>query len=95
MAAGPSRRELEAAWLQRLKRARSRYEEKTAIHKEMVAQRSRSVWLINLEPDPDGRFALHMALQEASAAWREYIRVLKIFTEFILHGTPPEEDPGF
>ena len=93
MAARPSRRELQAAWQQRLKRARSLYAEKVAIRKEMLAERRGRVWPINLEPDPDGRFALHLALQEESAARREYIRVLRIFTKLILHGTPPEEDP--
>jgi hypothetical protein len=58
----------------------------------MVAERP--VWPINLEPDPDGRFALNLALQEESAARTEYVRVVKVYTELILHGTPPEEDPG-
>jgi hypothetical protein len=34
--ARPFRREMEAAWLERLKRARSRYEEKVAIRRQMV-----------------------------------------------------------
>jgi hypothetical protein len=91
VAAGSSRRELEAAWRERLSRARSRYQEKAAIHKEMVAERS--VWTINREPDPDGRFALHLALREESAPRGEYMRVLRIFSKLILDGTPPEEDP--
>ena len=93
MAAAPSRRELEAAWYRRLNRARSRYEEKFAIRKEMVGQRS--VWPIDRKPDPDGTFALHLALQEESAARKEYTRVLRILMKLILHGTPPEEEPGF
>ena len=92
MAPGPLRRELEAEWHQRLNRARSRYEEKLAIRKEMLAERS--VWPINLQPDPDGRFALNLARQEESAARTEYMRVLKIFLQLILHGTPPKEEPG-
>ena len=90
--ATPFRREVEAVWLERLKRARSRYEEKMAIRRQMVAERP--VWPINLAPDPDGRFALNQALKEESAARTEYMRLLRIFTELILHGTPPEEDPG-
>jgi hypothetical protein len=62
---GPSRRKLEAEWHQRLKRARSRYERKVAIRKEMLAEHSE--WPINLQPDPDGRFALHLALQKESS----------------------------
>ena len=87
-----SRRELEAAWRERADLARSRYEEKAAIRKKMVAEGS--VWPINREPDPDGRYALSVALQEESAARTEFIRVLTIHTELILHGTPPEEQPG-
>jgi hypothetical protein len=80
---------LEAAWHQRLNRARSRYEEKVAIRKEMLAERS--VWPINLQPGPDGGYALNLALQEEYAARTEYIRILKIFLKLILHGTPSEE----
>jgi hypothetical protein len=87
----PSRRKLEAEWRQRLKRARSRYEGKVAIRKEMLAERSERP--ISLQPDPDGRFALHLALQEESEARREYMRVPRILTKLILHGTPAEEDP--
>jgi len=87
----PSRRKLEADWHQRLKRARSLYEGKVAIRKEMLAERSE--WPISLQPDPDGRFALHLALQEESAARKEYMRVLRIFTKLIPHGTPPGEIP--
>jgi hypothetical protein len=86
------RREIEAAWLERLKRARSIYEEKMAIRRQMVAERP--VWPINLAPDPDGRFALHLALKEESAARTEYMRLLRIFTGLILHGTLPPEEPG-
>jgi hypothetical protein len=89
--ATPFRREVEADWLERLKRARSRYEEKVAIRQKIVAERP--VWPINLAPDPDGRFALNLALKEESAR-TEYMRLLRIFTELILHGTPPEEEPG-
>ena len=92
MDARPSRRELEDACRERVNRARSRYEEKTAIRKEMVAERS--LWPINRETDPDGRFALNLALQEESEARKEFVRVLTIFTELILHGTPREEEPG-
>jgi hypothetical protein len=86
------RLELQAAWQQRLKRARSLYAEKVAIRKELLAEHRGRVWPINLEPDPDGRFALHLALQEESEARTEYMRVMRI-TRLIPHGTPPEEDP--
>ena len=66
-----SRRQLEAAGRERVDRARSCYEEKAAIRKKMVAERS--VWPINREPHPDGRYALSVALQEESAARTEFI----------------------
>ena len=92
VAAGPSRSELESAWRERVGRARSRYEEKLAISRRMVGERLE--WPISLAPDPDGRFALNQALKEESAARTEYMRLLRIFTELILRGTPPKEDPG-
>ena len=94
MAARPSRRELQAAWQQRLKRARSLYAEKVAIRKEMLAKRRGRVRPINLEPDPDGRFGWHLALQEESAARTEYMRILRIVNELIREGTLLEEEPG-
>jgi hypothetical protein len=68
------------------------FPQKVAIRKEMLAERS--VWLINLQPDPDGRFALHLALQEECAARTECMRIMKLFMKLILHTAPPEEDPG-
>jgi len=93
VARGPSRR-VQAAWQQRLKRARSLYSEKVAITKQLFAERRTRVWPINLGPDPDGRFALHLALQEESAARAEYMRILKIFNELMREEKLPEEEPG-
>jgi hypothetical protein len=92
VARGPSRRQ--AAWRQRLKRARSLYAEKVAIRKELLSERRDPVWPINLAPDPGGRFALHQALQEESAARTEYMRILRIFNELMREGTLPDEEPG-
>jgi hypothetical protein len=86
------RRELEATWRERVNRARVRYEEKMAIRRQMLAERPE--WPMSLAPDPDGRFALNLALKEESAALTEYMRLLRIYTKLSLHGTPPEEDPG-
>jgi hypothetical protein len=77
-----------------LKRARSLYAEKVAIRKELLSAHRYPVWPINLAPDPDGRFALHQALQEESAARTEYMRILRIFNELIREGTLPDEEPG-
>jgi hypothetical protein len=93
VARGPSRR-VQAAWLQRLKRARSLYAEKVAIRKELLAEHRGRVWPINLEPDPDGRFVWHLALQEESAARTEYMRILRNFNKLMRECTLPEEAPG-
>jgi hypothetical protein len=87
-----SRSELESAWRERVNRARVRYEEKMAIRRQMLAERPE--WPMGLAPDPDGRFALNLALKEESAALTEYMRLLRIYTKLVFHGTPPEEDPG-
>jgi len=57
----------------------------------MLAERS--VWPINLQPDPDGRFAMHLALQEESTARTEYMRVLKNLHEALPYVMPPGEEP--
>ena len=92
MDAKPLRRELEAAWREGVDSVRARYAEKVAIRRQVVAERP--VLPMCLEPDLDGRFALHLALQEESAARTEYMRVLTIHTELILRGMPPEKEPG-
>ncbi len=85
---------MQAAWQQRVKRARSLFAEKAAILKELLSERSDPVWPMNLAPDPDGRFALHQALQEESAARTESMRILRIFNELTREGTLPDEEPG-
>jgi hypothetical protein len=90
--ARPFRHEFQSAWRERVNGARSCYKEKVAIRRRMVTERP--VWPINLEPDPDSRFALHLALHEESAARTEYMCLLRIYTELILHGMPPEKEPG-
>jgi hypothetical protein len=90
--AKPFRREVEAAWRERVDLVRSRYGDKVAICRQMVGERP--VWPKSLPPDPDGRFALNQALKEESAARTEYMRLLRIYTELILYGTPPKDEPG-
>ena len=93
VATRPPRRESKAVWEQRLKAACSLYAEKLAIRKQILAERRGRVWSIDLAPDPDGRFALHLALQEESAARREFMRILKIFTELMREGKLADEEP--
>ena len=88
MAAGPSPRELATERLTVLVPATQR--RSPCVKRCWPSVR---VWPINLQPDPDGRFALHLALQEESTARTEYLRVLKIFMKLIPDGTPPGEEP--
>ena len=87
---GPSRGELEAAWQRRVSRARARYREK-AVARDLITERFALPQ--NEGFDPGGAFALHQALRRESEALAEYQRVLTIFSELILHGTVPDEDP--
>ena len=88
---GPVRRELEAAWRERLDHTLTRYREKVAIARLLMTER---LGLPKNEGfDPDGAFALHKALRSESEALAEFRRVLRILIELILHGTVPVEDP--
>jgi hypothetical protein len=73
---GPVRRELEAAWRERLDHTLIRYRDKAAIARLLMTERL--VLPKNEGFDPDGAFALHHALRRESEALREYKRVLTI-----------------
>ena len=90
MERGPVRRELEAAWQRRVSHAQAGYREKAAIAR--LSMTDRLALPLSERPDPDA-FALDQALRRESEARREYKRVLTIFSELILHGTLPDEDP--
>jgi hypothetical protein len=87
----PSRGELEAAWRERLDHTLTRYREKSAITRLLMTERL--ALPLSERPDPDGGFALDQALRRESEARREYKRVLTIFSDLILQGTVPDEDP--
>ena len=91
MERGPVRRELEAAWQRRVSHAQARYREKAAIARLLMTDRL--ALPLSERPDPDGAFTLDQALRRESEALGEYQRVLTIFSELILHGTLPDEDP--
>jgi len=87
MNAGPSRRELEAQWRERVNHARLRYREQAAICEALMAQRVRTP-----VADPDGAFALQHALRVESQALQEYMWALRTFTDLVVHGIVPRED---
>jgi len=92
MERGPVRRELEAAWQRRVSHAQAGYREKAAIARLLMTDRLALSLSERPDPDPDGAFALQ-ALRRESEALGEYKRVLTIFSELLLHGTVPDEDP--
>jgi len=91
MERGSVRRELEAAWQRRVSHAQARYREKAAIARLLMT--GQLALPLSGRPDPDVAFALDQALRRESEALGEYRRVLTIFSELILHGTVPDEDP--
>jgi hypothetical protein len=84
MAAG-SRRDLEDLWRNRLTVSMERYRIARVECKEAALAQSDI-------PSPDGSFAYGRALRAESAAVKEYMRVLRIFTDLTIHRiVPPEE----
>ncbi|HTX36831.1 MAG TPA: hypothetical protein VME43_17500 [Bryobacteraceae bacterium] len=79
--------ELEDAWREKLRLARERYEE--------AAKAFRASWEEHSEgrPTTDSTFAIQHARKLESHALAEYMRVLKIFADLLLHGRVPEEPP--
>lgn len=79
--------EQEDLWRGKLRLARERYEE--------AAKAFRTTWAEHFEPRPttDSTFAIQHARKLESQALAEYMRVLKIFTDLLLHGKIPQEPP--
>ncbi|HEV3199871.1 MAG TPA: hypothetical protein VGZ73_18335 [Bryobacteraceae bacterium] len=42
-------------------------------------------------PSPDGGFSVHLAIAAESTARKEYMRVLRLFTDLVLYGKIPDE----
>jgi hypothetical protein len=80
-----SGRQLEAIWRERLRAARLRY--------DGAAKAFRDTWGEHLETrlTADPSFAILQARKVESAALAEYMRVLEIFTDLVLHGKMPAE----
>ena len=82
-----SRKRAEAVWLEKLKRAEARYQT-AATHARQLQAES----LNRTMASADGTFALQQALRIETKARAEYVRVLRIFSELILHGRQPDEN---
>jgi hypothetical protein len=82
--------EVEELWRGRLAEAKARYE--TAVERfRTTAEDFRT----HQTPTPDGGFGVHLAIAAESSARKEYMRVLRVFTDLLLNGKIPEETvPG-
>ncbi len=77
---------LEDQWARRVREALSKY-------RVAVEEFDRAVLDYGLA-EPDGSFAVQQARIRQSAALDQYLRVLGTFTELVMSGKVPEEDPG-
>lgn len=80
------RSEIEGLWKQRWEAAKLKLEQAAArVREKESAVRSRSV------PEPQGFDAYSHALEAETIALTEYARVLRIYTDLVVHGKMPEE----
>ena len=80
-----SKQDLENIWRERVRQARARYEEAHAGF--------RAVWDEHFHErmTADPSFAIEQAHKAETAALRDYMKVLKIFMDLVLHGKVPRE----
>ena len=76
----PFRLELEKAWHNRLRRAFSQYQRN--FEWRLVRERS---------SHPDGVLAIQLARRKESLALAEYMRVLRIYRDLVIHSVVPDE----
>jgi hypothetical protein len=77
---------IQEAWRTRVEVARVKYDQAVAEFRRVLKdQRDYPL------PSPDGSGAIRKARQEESVARREYIQVLKVFADLIMHGRLPPE----
>ena len=82
----PKREELEQLWRSRVKDAQLRLD----FARNYLAEVQRDFPPGDV-PSPDGSFALQKALRAENFALAEYHRVLRMFTDLVLHGTIPDD----
>jgi len=82
-----SRIDMEDRWHKRLADARREHERAVEQFRHAA-----EIYRVQEVPFPDGGLALHRAIAAESLTRKEYIRVLRLFTDLILNGqSPPEE----
>jgi hypothetical protein len=77
---------LEELWQLRLKNAELRYTHA----REQLRNILRSLAPGEV-PSADGSYAYQQALRAEKIALADYTRVLRVFTDLVVHGKPPEE----
>ena len=77
--------ELQEKWRTRLKGARERYDQCSQRLREVVVEVNSG-----LLPAPDGASALQIARVQENIAVEEYMQVLRIFNDLVVHGKMPE-----
>ncbi len=80
-----SRREMEDRWRARVEAARRNLDSAASVSRKVLAEQQK--WPL---PAPDGSRAVRNALREESAARQEYMRLLRVFTDFVVQGKVPE-----
>lgn len=83
---GISPQDVEVLWRGRLAGAKASYE--TAVARFRTASED---FRSNHTPSPDGGFSVHLAIAAESSARKEYMRVLRLFTDLVLYGKIPNE----
>ena len=80
------RQDVQELWRGRLADAKATYE--TAVSRFRTAAED---FRADQTPGSDGRVSVHLAISEESSARKEYMRVLRVFTDLLLNGKIPEE----
>lgn len=89
-ARSPVRIEIEDRWRSRLAEAKRNHDRAV-----VEFRRAAEVYRAREIPASDGNLGLHQAIASESTARREYIRILRLFTDLVVHGRiPKDEFPG-
>jgi hypothetical protein len=83
-----NRQQLEDLWREKVKASLARYWNARAECQNAVQEQKDQ-----LTPSPDGAFAVSLALKKESEALAQYKRVMRIFTDLVVHGKIPKEPP--
>ena len=83
----PSRIEIEDRWRTRLAEAKRNHDQAVTRFRQAA-----EVYRAQEIPASDGSLGLHQAISAESGARREYIRILRLFTDLVVHGRFPADD---